>query len=75
MVFDRLTAEQVGQLAAISEAIEAGVETVGSSDAAAPCRAARDEAPGAGAPSPTASCPDPARELPHVAADRTRRAA
>jgi DNA-binding MarR family transcriptional regulator len=42
MVFDRLSGEQVSQLHEISEAIEAGVEAVASSDAAAPCRAARE---------------------------------
>ena len=45
MVFDRLTPQQVGQLLQISLAIEAGAEAVGSSEAAAPCRAARDELP------------------------------
>jgi DNA-binding MarR family transcriptional regulator len=39
MVFDRLTPAQVGQLAAISTAIEAGVDEVSSSPAAAVCHA------------------------------------
>jgi DNA-binding MarR family transcriptional regulator len=39
MVFDQLTPTQVGQLAAISAAIEAGVEEVSSSPAAAVCHA------------------------------------
>ena len=56
MVFDRLTSEQVAQLLAISQAIEAGAETVGSSEAAAPCRAARDALP-ALEPDPDSSCP------------------
>jgi DNA-binding MarR family transcriptional regulator len=55
MVFDRLTPEQVAQLLAISQAIEAGAETVGSSEAAAPCRAARDGLP-ALEPDPDSSC-------------------
>jgi DNA-binding MarR family transcriptional regulator len=42
MVFDQLTTEQVGQLAAISAAIEAGVEEVSSSPAAAACHAEAD---------------------------------
>jgi hypothetical protein len=42
MVFDQLTPEQVGQLAAISAAIEAGVEEVSSSPAAAACHAEAD---------------------------------
>jgi DNA-binding MarR family transcriptional regulator len=45
LVFDRLTPAQVEQLRAISAAIEAGVDSVSSSEAAAACRAARDEAP------------------------------
>ena len=56
MVFDRLTPEQVAQLLAISQAIEAGAETAGSSEAAAPCRAARDALP-ALEPDPDSSCP------------------
>jgi DNA-binding MarR family transcriptional regulator len=56
MVFDRLTPEQVAQLLAISQAIEAGAEAVGSSEAAAPCRAAREELP-ALEPDPDSSCP------------------
>jgi DNA-binding MarR family transcriptional regulator len=55
MVFDRLTPEQVAQLLAISQAIEAGSEAVGSSEAAAPCRAAREELP-ALEPDPDSSC-------------------
>jgi hypothetical protein len=46
----------VAQLLAISQAIEAGAETVGSSEAAAPCRAARDALP-ALEPDPDSSCP------------------
>jgi DNA-binding MarR family transcriptional regulator len=42
MVFDQLTPAQVGQLAAISAAIEAGVEEVSSSPAAAVCHAEAD---------------------------------
>jgi DNA-binding MarR family transcriptional regulator len=42
MVFDRLTAEQVEQLGAISAAIEAGVDDVSSSPAAAACQAERE---------------------------------
>ncbi|HEY3977982.1 MAG TPA: MarR family transcriptional regulator [Streptosporangiaceae bacterium] len=52
MVFDQLTPAQVEQLAAISAAIEAGVEEVSSSPAAEACRAeaeARDGQAAAGA--------------------------
>jgi DNA-binding MarR family transcriptional regulator len=57
IVFDQLSPAQVGQLAAISAAIEAGVEEVSSSPAAAVCHAeaeARDRAP--------AGALDPARD-------------
>jgi DNA-binding MarR family transcriptional regulator len=43
MVFDQLSPEQVGQLAVIGAAIEAGAETVASSEAAAACHAAQDQ--------------------------------
>ena len=56
MVFDRLTPEQVAQLLSISQTIEAGAEAVGSSEAAAPCRAARDALP-ALEPDADSSCP------------------
>ena len=56
MVFDRLTPEQVRHLHEISAAVEAGAEAVGSSEAAAPCRAARDALP-ALEPDPGSSCP------------------
>jgi DNA-binding MarR family transcriptional regulator len=55
MVFDQLSPAQVGQLAAISAAIEAGVEEASSSPAAAVCHAeaeARDRTPAAGALDP-----------------------
>ena len=58
MVFDRLTPEQVAQLLAISQSIEAGAEVVGMSEAAAPCRAARDQLPALD-PDPDSSCPLP----------------
>jgi DNA-binding MarR family transcriptional regulator len=45
MVFDQLSEEQVDQLREICAAIEAGVEEVASSEAAAACRAARDQEP------------------------------
>jgi DNA-binding MarR family transcriptional regulator len=44
MVFDQLTLEQVEQLRVISAAIEAGVEAVSSSEAAAACHASEAEA-------------------------------
>jgi DNA-binding MarR family transcriptional regulator len=56
MVFDRLTPEQVAQLLAISQVIEAGAEAVGSSEEAAPCRAAREELPALD-PDPDSTCP------------------
>lgn len=56
MVFDRLTPEQVASLLAISQSIEAGAEAVGMSEAAAPCRAARDELPPLD-PDPDSGCP------------------
>lgn len=43
MVFDQLSPEQVGQLREICEAIEAGVEEIASSEAAAACRAEREQ--------------------------------
>jgi DNA-binding MarR family transcriptional regulator len=44
MVFDQLTPDQVEQLRVISAAIEAGVEAVGSSEAAAACHATQEQA-------------------------------
>jgi DNA-binding MarR family transcriptional regulator len=44
MVFDQLTPEQVEQLRVIMAAVESGVETVGSSEAAAACHASQAEA-------------------------------
>jgi DNA-binding MarR family transcriptional regulator len=43
MVFDRLTAEQAEELRVISAAIEAGVDEVSSSPAAAACHAERED--------------------------------
>jgi DNA-binding MarR family transcriptional regulator len=43
MVFDQLSPEQVGQLREICQAIEAGVEEVASSEAAAACHAEREQ--------------------------------
>jgi DNA-binding MarR family transcriptional regulator len=52
MVFDRLTPAQVEQLAAISTAIEAGVEEVSSSPAAAVCHAEAEARDGQAAAKP-----------------------